>query len=173
MRLSSTIGSSNMKPVSSVPLLVTIALLIAFSWTLVGISTPPAAAQGVQFWNKPCKKALKQWQNAQKHKALATSNPNTSSGGQACGSACAMLRSQRQRRPQSPFAEKQITGCAGSSGRSDVFRASVAVSINRPLHPLRVFGVIGLAIEIAGGEAFHHFADCGEAGFVDMRFSVP
>jgi hypothetical protein len=76
-----------MKPVSSVPLLAAIVLLIAFSWTLAGISIQPAAAQGVQIWNKPCKKAFKQWQNAQKHKAFATSNPNTNSGGQACGSA--------------------------------------------------------------------------------------
>jgi hypothetical protein len=62
-------------------------LLSAMVLSLEG-KTSPASAQGVEEWNKGCRKLLEKWEAAPKHKAFATSNPN--SGGaffQACGSA--------------------------------------------------------------------------------------
>ena len=52
----------------------------------LGLPHPPAAAQGVEFWNKECRKLLKQYDGKPRHKAFASSNMG--SGGrqaQACG----------------------------------------------------------------------------------------
>lgn len=54
----------------------------------LGLPHPPAAAQGVEFWNKECRKLLKQYEGKPRHKAFASSNMG--SGGrqaQACGAA--------------------------------------------------------------------------------------
>jgi hypothetical protein len=51
-------------------------------------SSSSASAQGVESWNKECRKLLKQYPSKPRHKAFATSNPNSGSGsGQACGMA--------------------------------------------------------------------------------------
>lgn len=44
------------------------------------------SAQGVEFWNKQCRKLLKDYATKPRHKAFAVSNANSGAGGaQACG----------------------------------------------------------------------------------------
>ena len=52
----------------------------------LGLPHPPAAAQGVEFWNKECRKLLKQYDGKPRHKAFAASNMGAGGRqGQACG----------------------------------------------------------------------------------------
>ncbi len=77
-----------MRPATShraIPLLL--AGLVAAGLAL-GLPQAPAAAQGVEFWNRECRKLLKQYEGKPRHKAFASSNMG--SGGrhaQACGAA--------------------------------------------------------------------------------------
>jgi hypothetical protein len=46
----------------------------------------PAHAQGLEFWNKNCLKAYRQWKTLPRHKAFAVSNSKSGGGlGQSCG----------------------------------------------------------------------------------------
>lgn len=66
-------------------------LRIVFVTGCLGVANPmlppaPVAAQGVEFWNKACRKLLKQYAGKPHHKAFATSNSSSGGGsGQACG----------------------------------------------------------------------------------------
>lgn len=54
--------------------------------SIIVFSTVPAFSQGIQPWNRECKKIFKKWEASPKHKAFATTNPNSGAGNsQACG----------------------------------------------------------------------------------------
>ena len=63
-----------------------IVLILALVIPAIEASRAPALSQGVQPWNKNCKKLFKKWESASKHKAFATTNPGANPDGQACGS---------------------------------------------------------------------------------------
>lgn len=66
----------------TVPLLLAGLLVLSPSLAL----PPPAAAQGVEFWNKECRKLLKQYEGKARHKAFAASNmASRNNMSQACG----------------------------------------------------------------------------------------
>lgn len=60
----------------------------ALGSVLLGLAAagPPATAQGVELWNQPCQKLLKQYAGKPPHKAFAVSYLASGSGsGQSCG----------------------------------------------------------------------------------------
>jgi hypothetical protein len=64
---------------------VKIVLLFVLILPLVELSRAPAAAQGIEAWNRPCLKAYKKWKSLAKHKAFVVSNSNAGGGlGQSC-----------------------------------------------------------------------------------------
>lgn len=63
-----------------------IVLIFALALPAIEATNAPALSQGVQPWNKNCKKLFKKWEAARKHKAFATTNPGANPDGQACGS---------------------------------------------------------------------------------------
>jgi hypothetical protein len=67
---------------------IKIVLAIALSLSLLELSGSPVLAQGLELWNKNCKKDYKKWTSAANHKAFAVSNSTAGGGnGQSCGSA--------------------------------------------------------------------------------------
>ena len=51
----------------------------------IALAAPVMSGGGVEFWNKPCLKAYKDWQSKPGHKAFAVSNTALDNGGQTCG----------------------------------------------------------------------------------------
>ena len=74
-----------MKKTSWLPNCSKIVLMLALIIPLIEVSGTPAVSQGVQLWNKNCKKLYKKWEAASKHKAFATTNPGANPDAQACG----------------------------------------------------------------------------------------
>jgi hypothetical protein len=65
--------------------LAKIGLLATLILQLGQLATPPASAQGLEAWNRPCLKLYKKWKPLSKHKAFAVSNSNAGGGlGQSC-----------------------------------------------------------------------------------------
>ena len=61
-------------------------LAVALALPLLELSIAPAAAQGLEFWNRDCQNAYKKWKSNSPHKAFAVSNSSAGGGNaQACG----------------------------------------------------------------------------------------
>lgn len=74
--------SMGTEPLNNSKLVTTLSLIAS----IIAFSMVPAFSQGIQPWNKECKKILKKWETSPKHKAFATTNPNSGAGNyQACG----------------------------------------------------------------------------------------
>ena len=87
----------------AVPVLFASLLTAALAF---GLPHPTAAAQGIEFWNKECRKLLKQYDGKSRHKAFAASNMGAGGRqGQACGDP----------RATTDFQERGVGGCCCSA----------------------------------------------------------
>jgi hypothetical protein len=62
-----------------------VSALLATMLLVLGGPGTSVSAQGIEEWNRECRKLLNRWETAPKHKAFAASNPNSGAFFQVCG----------------------------------------------------------------------------------------